>query len=50
MGVVVFALFSPKITQAYLQVQARHAAGVRYKKFSGGEDDCLGSTDSLFEA
>jgi hypothetical protein len=30
---VVFALFSPKVTQASLQVQARLAAGARYKNF-----------------
>jgi hypothetical protein len=45
-----FALVSPTVTQTPSQAQARAAAGVANKNFSGGEDDLPGSTESLFEA
>src|SRR6266852_8093957 len=51
MRVFVFALFSPTITQTPFAAQdwfARDALLMQI--FSGGEDDCLGSTESLFAA
>jgi len=51
MRVFMFALFSPTITQTPFAAQdwfARDALLMQI--FSGGEDDCLGSTESLFAA
>jgi hypothetical protein len=46
----VFALFSPTVTHSPFTAQDHLHANGSDSINSGGEDDCLGSTDSLFEA
>jgi hypothetical protein len=45
---VFFALFSPTIAQPSFGAQDDVAREASIPFISGGEDDCLGSTDSLF--